>query len=515
MGGGAIKKNGVSICSRLPRAAYLAVKDHVLTKLRPHVTECEGVLELPGKIDFGDLDVLYCHDAQQPSSSSGGGAQAAAAGGVLVVQTIPEIVKQHFGVVDPTHMVRHGPVTSFALNIKSFLQSKCPEVPPPATDYFQIDFIRAPSQAQLAMCRFYFGYGDVGGILGRIFNFYGMKFGEAGLWCELFSNTVLQLKAEEDGTTTTEADAEIFGHVPRAKKVAAVTAAVGRPPVVKGAELLAKAEEKDSSKRKEGVVDPTATLGRIPLVCDPAAICSYAGLDYAKWCRGFATVDDVIRWLIDCHFFEPSIFDRLNYEHMQRANKRPFYQQFLGHIHMTPGKAGATQVRCNKQLEAIRHFRQEHRLKEILHRIQLNKERRSKFNGTMLAGVIFDIQVDQAAAADDDDTATAAVKVLDGKTLGRAIFDFKAVLIAKKKKEEDADQEVVEDEAAAATAPAAASPSPSPKMADDDLFNKVLDSLTRDEVQAEMLLFGASYSPPAATTNLPVAAAVSSQKRRK
>lgn len=487
MGGGAIKKNGASICSRLPRAAYLAIKANVLAKLSPHVTACEGVLELPGKADFGDLDVLYC----QPE-----GANCAKGGKVL---TVPDILKNHFGIVDPTHSVRHGPVTSFAYDIKAFLKVHCPEVQPP-TDYFQVDFIRAPSPESLAMCRFYFGYGDVGGILGRIFNFYGMKFGEAGLWCELFSNTVQQLKGE---VPILSAD-EVFGHVPVQKKAAAVASAVDRPAVAGGAELLAKAEETDASKRKEGVVDPTATLGRIPLTADPAAICSYAGLDYPKWCRGFNAVDDVVAWLVDCEFFRPSIFDRLNYEHMQRANKRPFYQKFLDHIDMTPGKAGGTQVRCNKQLEAITHFKQDARLDEILRGTELAKERRGKFNGKLLSAVIFEVQsadaadaiVDAAvagAAAGDETTGT---KPLEGKPLGSAISTFKSAVVAKKEDAKDSDFPV--------------STVPLDNQALEAAFNAVLDTMSAEEIHAEMILFAATYRPPTP----PPAAAAKKQKKK-
>eukprot|EP01084_Bolivina_argentea_P152589 266162_1 len=150
---------------------------------------------------------------------------------------------------------------------------------------------------------------------------------------------------------------------------------------------------------------------------------------------------------------------------------------------MTPGKAGGTQVRCNRQLEAIRHFRQEDRLHEILNGIELAKERRGKFNGKMLSAVLFELQSQAAEAtvldAAAEGGATLVVKPLDGKTLGAAIFDFKTMVLANQ-----------------------AAEAPTDKNMTEAAFHQVLDTLSGEEVQAAMLLFASTYTTP---TPVPVA----------
>lgn len=174
MGGNAIKdpKTGKSLCQRLVKESYELIKKLIIERLQNHGIICEIILELPEKQDFGDLDVLYLHRLD-----------------VDMRQTIKEL----FDVKYDKYIVNQGNVTSFAFNCMTIGLSNT---------FFQ-----------------------VGAILGCLFNFHGLKFGDAGLRCELLQSTV-------DPTTPNDA---------------------------------------------------RFTIGKIMLSQDVKSICEFAGLDYHYW----------------------------------------------------------------------------------------------------------------------------------------------------------------------------------------------------------------------------------------
>lgn len=95
---------------------------------------------MSNKDSFGYLDVLYLCDSKINTR---------------------ELVTNLF---NPTEIVTNGDVMSFDY------------------DNFQIDFIVCNTCETLNSSQFYFSNSDLWAIIGRIVNYYGIKFGHYGLW---------------------------------------------------------------------------------------------------------------------------------------------------------------------------------------------------------------------------------------------------------------------------------------------------------------------------------------------
>ncbi len=297
MGGKAIKKVQVS---RINLEIYEKIKLDIKEKFSSYA-QIDFSYDVPGKTSHGDLDVLYKILDKSVRIRD------------LIIETY-----------NPEEIVSNGDVISFAYNIDE--------------EYYQVDFIKCKS---IPMSKFYFSYGDLGGILGRISKFYGLTYGADGMWLSLYSQTVNQYLKKTDN-----------------------------PDLVDSLEKL----------------DTTWNLGDIALTSDPEEICCYLDLDYTKWINGFDTEEKIFDWVKSSKYFTPEIFQSLNSVHRRRVNLRPFYQKFVlsikGNIEfdLTPN----SEISINNQLEAIIYFNKTEELKNLLVKYKINKERKEKFNGNLI-----------------------------------------------------------------------------------------------------------------------------------
>jgi hypothetical protein len=345
MGGNAIKKNGKSICGRLPKAQYEIVKEYILSILKNHFV-CEIVLELPNKESYGDMDILYCQNCQNCQNC-----QYDKESDKNIIMR--DFIKTKFDVLDISHIVKNGYVMSFAFDCSKIfgLSSE--------SQYFQIDLLRMVSVEHINMSRFYFSYGDVGSIIGRMSNYYGMKFGDEGLWCDVYEQTVF--------------------------------------PTLQ--------------------FDVRKSVGKLMLTSDPREICDFFGYDYDVWkneipklanvnfltdynpkldksCEIFPDIPKshkfIFDWLISSRFFDKQMFLFLNSDHRDRQETRPFYKNFLryigiidvGHASSSEGESGG--VDRNRQPEAIKYFKKEEDIQKLLQIIERKKMHQSKFSGSQL-----------------------------------------------------------------------------------------------------------------------------------
>jgi hypothetical protein len=212
----------------------------------------------------------------------------------------------------------------------------------------------------MEMSRFYFSYGDFGSIVGRMSNFYGMKFGDSGLWCDVYEQTL-------DPTLA---------------------------------------------------FDVRKTIGKVILSTNPGEICDFFGYNYDIWkieipklmidtnfltnyspkldenCEKFPDIPKshkfIFDWLISSRFFDSRMFLFLNADHRRRHDLRPFYMNFLKYIGIADvGKASAMEgesggVDRNLQLEAIHHFKKGPELDALLKDVNRKKAHQSKFSGAQL-----------------------------------------------------------------------------------------------------------------------------------
>jgi hypothetical protein len=340
MGGGAIKNpaTGASITGRLPLAPYAAVKRFVLEQLARRGVAAETVLELPGKQSFGDLDILYVKGPATPDMCS--------------------VAKDVCRLQEPWHVTTNGRVMSCAFDwkgpvlgnemradveaealtveaMKSMLASAEAQVTLP--QYFQVDFIATPTPLALDAARFYFSYGDVGAIIGRLTNHYSLKFGDIGLFCDVLEHTV----------------------------------------------------------NPSCLFDVRHTVGKLVLSSDPRAICSFLGLDFAFWERAIPTLPagewvPIFKWVEASPLFERRIFASLNSDHRARFSMRPFYRQFVEYLGISEltladasnSESGGAEV--NMQPQAVKHFGKEAELQSLYATVLADRARNAKFRGSDL-----------------------------------------------------------------------------------------------------------------------------------
>ena len=275
MGGNALKNINTV---RLDKEKYLHLKTQITEALLQKKIKICDLLETPGKETFGDLDLLFCSEPEI---------------------NIHEIVKTLF---EPKEIVSNGEVVSF--------------------DYknFQVDLIKCKNDQQMKMARFYLSYGDFGSIIGRITNFYGIKFGHHGLFVNLFQSTILN---------------------------------------------------KDSSQNE-------CSPFKIILSQDPQKICEFLELDYQLYNNGFKNTRDIFEFISSSSFFKKEMFNDLNRSYKKREQIRPMFQEFLAFLDLSK-ESNLFSIQ-NQQLLAINFIEKQDELKDI--RLKLEKETiiKNKFN---------------------------------------------------------------------------------------------------------------------------------------
>ncbi len=124
------------------------------------------------------------------------------------------------------------------------------------------------------------------------------------------------------------------------------------------------------------------------LTTAPSEACAFLGLDFAAYSRGFSHESEVFQWITSCRFFQASIFTSLNYQHRQRAVKRPFYQRFLDHINVDssairPACEKVGEILVNLQPEAVKYFSKQEQLLELKRQAQHRHALSQKFGAAL------------------------------------------------------------------------------------------------------------------------------------
>lgn len=315
MGGHALKKVKAS---RIDINTYNEIKLDLSKKFSS--TLCmEFLIDMPNKTDFGDIDILYLANSQ-----------------IDIIQ----LIKQTY---NPIEIVLNGDVCSFAYQI--ILNNE--------TKYFQVDLIKCEN---LEMSRFYFSYGDLGGILGRIAQHIGLKFGSKGLWVCLKSETIYNFLDLDENIDF--------------KK-----------------NLIKELE----SNNVEISSITNAQHNDIILTTKPEDICKYLDLDLVVWTNGFNSKDKIFKWICKSKYFNIDIFRAMNYEHRNRISKRQMYQDFIQYIlgfdNETEYKfiiEKGNSINCyniNLQLETLEYFNKFELLKKSINLVCTDLIRKKKFNG--------------------------------------------------------------------------------------------------------------------------------------
>lgn len=305
----------------------------------------------PNKVDFGDLDVLY---QQFPNDMF-------------------DMRKYIIDIYNPQEIVSNGPVISFAYpfsKIKHLLEETIEENTQETDEeiYFQVDFIKSTN---LQMSSFYFSFGDLGNILGRITKYHGLKFGDNGLFISLIPETVSKY-IEENSVCKN------FG------------------PIV---------------DLNNDVIPSSMLIGSddIILSSDPNIICDYLGLDFNKYGdKYFTSYEKIFDWIISTPLFDKKIFTHLNYEHRHKTRTRPMYNKFVEYIGLQVNEIKTNEfleesdktttktsdktieesviniIKADNHIKALTHFNKTFELENIILHNAKKKIRSDKFNGKKL-----------------------------------------------------------------------------------------------------------------------------------
>lgn len=307
MGGNALKKVNTS---RINLKTYNTIKMDLKEKLSNKLN-IEFIIDVPNKIDFGDIDVLYLKNNQI---------------------NIRNLIKE---IYNPEEIVINGDICSFSYKIISNEK----------TTYFQVDLI---GSSDLVMSQFYFSYGDIGGIIGRISQYIGLKFGFAGLWVCCNSKTIQNfLKKKENDELKNFLNNDL--------------------------ELILNGQYEN-----------------IILTTNPIVICEYLNLDWNIWLNGFDSLEKIFEWITKSKYFNQNSFRAMCHEHRKRSYKRPMYIKFLEYIFKNEPKfiiENGNSIKysnINLQLESIEYFNKSHLLKNMIIKIHKEFERKKKFSGKKL-----------------------------------------------------------------------------------------------------------------------------------
>jgi hypothetical protein len=272
---------------------YTYIKHIVLDILKLQNIHASCPREIPNKTNFGDLDVIVSNDD--------------------TINFI-DFIKEHFKptVYTPSYRDKKLNVISFNSTIDALKEHNT----------FQIDFIFC-NEHQIDMFIFYYSYGDLGGILGRICSAHALKFGQDGLFM-MFNVETMSLNA---------------------------------------------AEMQDYCLLSE----------------NPKEICEYLNLDYEYWNKSYKSLEDIFNWICQSSFFDKDIFTVLNHGHRDRVKKRPMYLQFLTFINInlddiTNATTMTSEIIVNKQQHAIDYFKKQHIVDAIRKDKQKQRLIKSKYN---------------------------------------------------------------------------------------------------------------------------------------
>lgn len=278
MGGNAIKKVTVS---RIQANDYLRIRNMILTILKFNGIITDYIIETPNKESYGDIDILYLSDINNSLYN------------LLTINKICGDIKE---------IVNNGDVLSIPFEFEN--------------KYYQIDFIKCNNN-NFNSSKFYYSYGDLGNIIGRITSQFGLKFGNNGLWLNYYLH--------DDVTKE-----HITIHL---------------------------------------TYDPEEICNFLDLDY-VTYINGFSNIDdIINWiikCKYF-----------NKNIF---LFENLNYEHRKKAINRPMYIKFLEYISNLNDRDNNSSI-IDLQKQCIDYFKKNEELENKLSEMKKRKELKEKFNG--------------------------------------------------------------------------------------------------------------------------------------
>ena len=133
---------------------------------------------------------------------------------------------------------------------------------------------------------------------------------------------------------------------------------------------------------------PANEYGEVFVSATPADIFDILGFDYERFERGFATFEDMARWVAASRYFQPGLFsfENLNSVNRTRNRKRPVYAQFVEWcVSQSPSNTPLPAKESVREKLIAERSRVADAVNVMSRRILKNAERRAKFNGHLVS----------------------------------------------------------------------------------------------------------------------------------
>ena len=268
MGGNALKKY---TASRITLEEYDIIKKDIKAHLNSSGIFVEFLIDLPGKSDFGDLDLLYYFIDSNLDN-------------LLSKDKDNEIIKILLQKFHTSEYHINGPIISFAYLFINKEDS--------SEKYFQIDLNRS-SEKTLMMNKFYFSYSDFSLILGGLSKYYGVIYGNNGIFIHI-DNHIVDYYLE---------NFSLEGKI---------------------------GETFDISKLKNSY------YGDINIIDSPKGVCDFLKLNYNKYLGGFTSKEEIFEWILEAEVCKKDNFNFrtfLSYRQRKRIKRRSqFIDDFEGYF---------------------------------------------------------------------------------------------------------------------------------------------------------------------------------------
>lgn len=130
-------------------------------------------------------------------------------------------------------------------------------------------------------------------------------------------------------------------------------------------------------------------LGEIILTQNLKEILGILGLNYETYKKGFDELEDIFEFVISSKFFDKSIYDYDNLNHINRIRnkKRKVYRKFLKYIKNIPNKS--IKIDKSKQVQKVLKLYPEaqEELKKLQEKLKKQQEVKKIFNGNIVSKI--------------------------------------------------------------------------------------------------------------------------------
>lgn len=131
-------------------------------------------------------------------------------------------------------------------------------------------------------------------------------------------------------------------------------------------------------------MEDSVKYGEFVLTKDPEEIFKVFGWDYATYCQGFDTIEQIFDYVISLHNFEPAIY---NFDESELISKRPLFKQFHSYLkskNLLDKPRIPKDVINSRKLQILEYFGKLKNYEDLIKKASEIKATKLKFNGDIV-----------------------------------------------------------------------------------------------------------------------------------